>query len=98
MCLGIPGKIVEIYEQHDLPMGKIEFGGVAKEICLAYTPEARVDDYVIVHAGFAISCVNEEEAQEIFSYLAQFGETAEVEEKPTPGQRRAGGEPPEAAT
>jgi hydrogenase expression/formation protein HypC len=74
MCLGIPGKVIEIHQQNDLPMGKVEFGGIAKEICLAYTPEAQVGDYVIVHVGFAISRVDEAEAQEIFSYLQQIGE------------------------
>jgi hydrogenase expression/formation protein HypC len=83
MCLGIPGKIIEIHQQNDLPMGKVEFGGIAKEICLAYTPEAQVGDYVIVHVGFAISRVDEAEAQEIFSYLQQIGES-EPEPVPPP--------------
>ncbi len=74
MCLGIPGKVIEIHQQNDLPMAKVEFGGIAKDICLAYTPEAQVGDYVIVHVGFAISRVDEAEAQEIFSYLQQIGE------------------------
>jgi len=74
MCLGIPGKVTEIYTQNDLPMGKVEFGGIVKEICLAYTPEAAPGDYVIVHVGFAISQVDEAEAQEIFSYLKEIGE------------------------
>ena len=64
MCLGIPGKLVEMYEQNDLPMGKVEFGGILKEVCLAYTPEAQVGDYVLVHVGFAISRIDETEAQE----------------------------------
>jgi hydrogenase expression/formation protein HypC len=55
-------------------MGKVEFGGIAKEVCLAYTPEAVVGDYVIVHVGFAISRVDEREAEEIFSYLDQIGQ------------------------
>lgn len=71
MCLGIPGKILEVYQKGDLPMGKIEFGGIVKETCLAYTPEAQVGEYVIVHVGFAISRIDEAEAQEIFSYLDQ---------------------------
>jgi hydrogenase expression/formation protein HypC len=71
MCLGIPGKVLEIYQQNDLPMGKVEFGGVVKEICLVYTPEAAVGDFVIVHVGFAISRVDEAEAAEIFSYIEQ---------------------------
>ena len=74
MCLGIPGKVAETYQQNDLPMAKVEFGGIRKEICLAYVPEAVVGDYVIVHVGFAISRVDEEEAEEIFSYLEQIGE------------------------
>lgn len=74
MCLGIPGKIVTTYERDELPMGKVNFGGITKEVCLAYTPEAQVGDYVIVHVGFAISRVDEAEAQEIFSYLDEIGE------------------------
>ena len=74
MCLGIPGKIVETYRQDDLPMGKVEFGGIIKDACLAYTADAKVGDYVIVHVGFAISRVDEAEAQEIFSYLDQIGQ------------------------
>ncbi len=74
MCLGIPGKIVTTYERDELPMGKVDFGGITKEVCLAYTPEAQVGDYVIVHVGFAISRVDEAEAQEIFSYLDEIGE------------------------
>ena len=79
MCLGVPGKIVEVSTRDGLPMGKVDFSGIVKEICLAYTPEAVVGDYVIVHVGFAISLVDEAEAQEIFSYLRQIGE-ATVEE------------------
>jgi hydrogenase expression/formation protein HypC len=80
MCLGIPGKLVEIYPQAELelPMGKVEFGGIFKEICLAYTPEAQVGDYVLVHVGFAISRIDEAEAEEIFAYL---NEIAEIEDE-----------------
>lgn len=74
MCLGIPGKVVEIYGQIDLPMAKVEFGGIKKEVCLVYTPEAVVGDYVIVHVGFAISRVDEAEAKEIFTYLEEIGQ------------------------
>ncbi len=87
MCLGIPGKLVEVYNQDDLPMGKVEFGGILKEICLAYTPEARVGEYVIVHVGFAISRIDEAEAEEIFSYLEEIEEAmAEEEAAETPGE------------
>ena len=74
MCLGIPGKVAEIYLQNELPMAKVEFGGIRKEVCLVYVPEAVVGDYLIVHVGFALSRVDEKEAEEIFSYLEQIGE------------------------
>jgi hydrogenase expression/formation protein HypC len=62
MCLGIPGKIVDIYDNGSLRMGKIDYGGIVKEACLAYVPEANAGDYVIIHVGFAISVLDEEEA------------------------------------
>jgi len=71
MCLGIPGKVVEIRQQDDPPMGKVEFGGILKEVCLAYTPEARLGDYVLVHVGFAISIIDQAEANETLNYLRQ---------------------------
>jgi hydrogenase expression/formation protein HypC len=75
MCLGIPGKITEIYELNGLPSGKVEFGGILKEVCLAYTPEAQVGDYVLVHVGFAISRIDEAEAQETMNLLNEIAET-----------------------
>ena len=71
MCLGIPGKVVEVFDRGGLPSAKVEFGGIVKEACLAYTPEAQVGDYVIVHVGFAISKIDEAEASEILSYLQE---------------------------
>jgi hydrogenase expression/formation protein HypC len=69
MCLGIPGKIVDTYQKDTLPMGKIDFGGITKEVCLAYVPEATVGDYALVHVGFAISLMNEEEALETLNLI-----------------------------
>ncbi|MGQ9575951.1 MAG: HypC/HybG/HupF family hydrogenase formation chaperone [Thermoguttaceae bacterium] len=77
MCLAIPGKVLEIYQQDELLMGKVQFGGVIKEACLAYTPEVQVGDYVIVHVGFALSRLDEAEAQEVFSCLEQMARMAE---------------------
>jgi len=71
MCLGIPGKVIEVFDRDGLPSAKVEFGGIVKEACLVYTPDAQVGDYVIVHVGFAISKVDEAEASEILSYLQQ---------------------------
>ncbi len=64
MCLGIPGKVLETFERDGLPYGRVDFGGIRKEICLAYTPEAVPGDYVLVHVGFAISRLDEAEAEE----------------------------------
>jgi hydrogenase expression/formation protein HypC len=71
MCLGIPGKITEIYEQDSLKMAKIDFGGIVKEACLAYTPEAKVGNYALIHVGFAISLMDEEEAQETLKLIRE---------------------------
>jgi hydrogenase expression/formation protein HypC len=84
MCLGVPGKVEKIHEQDDLPMGKVRFGGILKDVCLAYTPEARLGDYVLVHVGFAISRIDETEAQEIFKYLDEIGSLAEEDEPRVP--------------
>ncbi len=75
MCLGIPGKVLSILEEDALSRpAKVNFGGVTKEISLAFVPEAQCGDYVIVHAGFALSVLNEEEARETLKYLQQMGE------------------------
>jgi hydrogenase expression/formation protein HypC len=73
MCLGIPGQIVEVYEKEGLKMGKIDFGGVLRETCLAYVPEAKVGDYTIVHVGFALNIIDEAEAQETLALLVEVG-------------------------
>ncbi len=73
MCLGVPGKITEIYEQNGVRMGKADFGGVTKEICLAYLPEISVGDYTIVHVGFAITQLDEQSAQESLRLFREMG-------------------------
>lgn len=85
MCLAVPGKIVSVVENESgSRLGKVNFGGIAKEVSLDFVPEAGVGDYVIVHVGFALSKVDEKEAQEVFSYLKQMGELAELEEAKDP--------------
>jgi hydrogenase expression/formation protein HypC len=80
MCLAIPGKLLSIDGQHDLDRsGKVSFGGVIKEVSLAYVPEAKVGDYVIVHVGFALSVVDEEEAAHVFDYLKRMDELSELQ-------------------
>lgn len=73
MCLGIPGKVTEVYETHNIRMGKVDFGGVKKDICLAYVPEIEVGDYTLVHVGFAISKVDEKSAQESLQLFREMG-------------------------
>jgi hydrogenase expression/formation protein HypC len=74
MCLGIPGKIIDIYETNGLSMGKIDFGGVTREVCLAYVPEAKIGDYAIIHVGFALNLLSEQEAKETLDLLKQMVE------------------------
>jgi hydrogenase expression/formation protein HypC len=84
MCLAVPGKIVSIEGTDQmLRSGKVNFGGILKNINLAYVPEAKVGDYVLVHVGFAISIIDEAEAMQVFEYLRQIGELAELEENRT---------------
>jgi hydrogenase expression/formation protein HypC len=78
MCLGIPGKIIEIYQKENMKMCKIDFGGTTREACLDFVPEAKVGDYAIIHVGFAISLLSEEEAMET---LALLNEIADIEEE-----------------
>ena len=80
MCLGIPGRIVEMRETQGLPMGIVDFGGVRREVCLAYVAgEVQVGDYAVVHVGFAISKVDEEEARRTFDVLREMSQLDELQ-------------------
>lgn len=75
MCLGVPGQVLEIQpDTIGMPMGRVSFGGIVKDICLAYVPEAEVGDYVLVHVGFALSRVDEEEARRSWELLQSVGD------------------------
>jgi hydrogenase expression/formation protein HypC len=76
MCLGVPGKIIDIYESNGLMMGKVDFGGVTREACLAYVPEAVVGDYTVIHVGFALHLISEAEAQETLELLQQIADSS----------------------
>lgn len=80
MCLAVPGKLLDITGDGVLRSGTVSFGGINKQVSLAYTPEAKIGDYVIVHVGFAISLVDESEARQTFEYLKQMGELGELEQ------------------
>lgn len=83
MCLGIPGKVLEIYEADGTRMGKVDFSGIQKEVCLAYLPDIQVGDYTIVHVGFAITQLDEASALET---LAMFNEMGVLEEELRAGE------------
>ena len=85
MCLSVPGKVMEIYKDGSLSMGKVNFGGVLKEVCLDYVPEVKAGQYVLIHVGFAISVLDEEEAQETLSILR---EMASLDEELNPNEVR----------
>ena len=102
MCLGVPGKVIQIDpDPLGMQMGKVSFGGITKDVCLAYTPDVEVGEYVIVHVGFAISQVDEEEAARVFEFLREMNELDELEvpqpaASPRPLEEGAGG--PEGAS
>jgi hydrogenase expression/formation protein HypC len=92
MCLGVPGKVVEVRRHDGLPIveGKVDFGGILKEVNLSYTPDVREGEYVLVHVGFALSTLDEDEAKRTLGYLEELGRLQE--------ELEAGGPLPEAPT
>jgi hydrogenase expression/formation protein HypC len=84
MCLGIPGQITQIWTNPEtkLPMARVDFGGIGKEVCLAFEPVAQVGDFVMVHVGFAISRIDEAEARQTLALLQQMEALAELETGP----------------
>jgi hydrogenase expression/formation protein HypC len=68
MCLGIPGRVIETFHEHEILMGRVDFGGVVKRVCLAHVPEAQPGEYVLVHVGFALQRIDEAEAQKVFEF------------------------------
>ena len=91
MCLGVPGKIIEVEgNPTGMTMGRVSFGGIVKEVCLAYTPDVDVGDWVVVHVGFAISQIDEAEAHKVFEFLKEMGELEELSVA-QPGESPAAG-------
>lgn len=79
MCLGIPGKVVATNREHDVLMGKVDFGGVFKQVCLEHVPEVQIGEYVIVHVGFALQRLDEDEARRVFEFLEQMNQLDELQ-------------------
>ena len=81
MCLGIPGEVIEIYEEHALRFAKVRFGGITREVCLECQPDVVVGDFVLVHVGFAIAKIDRDEAQRAWEVLEVIGQTSEVKDE-----------------
>jgi hydrogenase expression/formation protein HypC len=90
MCLAIPGKVLETYDQRGLRMARVQFGGIVREACLEYVPETRIGEYVLVHVGFAISRVDEAEAERTYQALRDLDQLTELE-SPVVDEVREGG-------
>jgi hydrogenase expression/formation protein HypC len=82
MCLGVPGQVIETYREHDVLMGKIDFSGVSKRVCLEHVPEVKPGEYVLVHVGFALSCIDELEARRVFEFLERANQLDELQAPP----------------
>ena len=80
MCLAIPGRVIETFERDGLQMAKVQFGGVVREACLEYVPDAAPGDYVLVHVGFALSRIDEAEAARTYALLEELDQLSELEE------------------
>ena len=79
MCLAIPGRVLEVFDRKGLRMARVQFGGIQRDTCLEYVPEATLGSYVLVHVGFALSVVDEEEAERTFELFRQMGQLAELD-------------------
>jgi hydrogenase expression/formation protein HypC len=80
MCLAIPGKVIEMLESGGMKMARVSFGGMVKQVCLEYTPEAIPGDYVLVHVGFALSRIDQAEAERTYRLLDELGQLTELED------------------
>jgi hydrogenase expression/formation protein HypC len=78
MCLGIPGKVIATYREHDVLMGKVDFSGVQKRVCLEHVPQVKCGEYVVVHVGFALSQIDEAEARQVFDFLERMNQLEEL--------------------
>jgi len=82
MCLGIPGKVVETFREHGILMGKVDFGGVSKRVCLDHVQDVTPGEYVLVHVGFALAKVDEAEARRVFDFLEGMEQLGDLDEVP----------------
>ena len=90
MCLGIPGKVIKTWVEHEVLMGKVDFSGVTKQVCLEHIPDVRIGQYVLVHVGFALSKIDEDEANRVFDFLGKMNQLDELE-VPSPAPEPSSG-------
>jgi hydrogenase expression/formation protein HypC len=83
MCLGIPGKVIRTFHEHDVLMGKVDFSGIVKQVCLEHVPDVQVGQYVLVHVGFALSQIDEAEAMQVFEFLDSMNQLDEIKAEPS---------------
>ena len=83
MCLAIPGKLIAVEREADIIMGKVDFGGTSRRVCLDHVPEAQLGDYVLVHVGFALSRIDEAEAKRVFEFLEEMDQLGELKAPPS---------------
>jgi hydrogenase expression/formation protein HypC len=79
MCLAVPGRVVEVGHEHDVRVGKVDFGGISRRVCLEHVPDVQPGEYVLVHVGFALARVDEAEARRVWEFLKEMGELAELQ-------------------
>ena len=80
MCLAIPGRVVDVADEHETRMGRVDFGGVVKKVCLEHVPEVQPGEYVLVHVGFALSRIDEAAAKQVFAFLEEMNQLDELKE------------------
>ncbi|HEX4129221.1 MAG TPA: HypC/HybG/HupF family hydrogenase formation chaperone [Pirellulales bacterium] len=90
MCLGVPGQVVETYHEHDVLMGKVAFGGVFRRVCLEHVPQVKPGEFVLVHVGFALSRIDEQEAKRVFEFLERMNQLDELESPSQDAESQAG--------
>ena len=89
MCLGVPGKVVDVFDEDGIRMGTVDFGGITRKACLEYAPEVELGSWVVIHVGFAIATVDEEEARRSYELLAEMGNLEDIDLPQTPEGVRA---------
>lgn len=89
MCLGVPGKVIDVHDEDGIRMGTVDFGGITRKACLEYAPEVGLGSWVVIHVGFAISVVDEEEARRSYELLAEMGNLEDIDLPQTPEGVRA---------